>query len=253
MITACEKEKEAATATIQTTQAEDRSPNQVTICHHSVEDNSWHVIQINANAWPAHQAHGDAQLVDADNDGYVAAENHCVPGDDCNDGDASIHPGAEEVCGDNIDNNCNGQTNEGCCNYFCFNEETLNGGSDYYFYYDTEISDCLGIYNVAYLACPQFIAYATAQPGQPQAVQFVLAGEGSTCVKVVGEGEGYISQADFDCSMALLRAFIAAHPEIPNYCGPGLKSGSGSSGMVRPEDLFKNLMPEGLRKKLNKQ
>ena len=38
---------------------------------------------------------------DADGDGYSSVE-------DCDDTEDSIHPGAEEVCGDGIDNNCDG-------------------------------------------------------------------------------------------------------------------------------------------------
>jgi hypothetical protein len=47
---------------------------------------------------------------DSDGDGHQAAS---CGGDDCNDGDASIHPGAAEVC-DGVDNDCNGGTDEGC-------------------------------------------------------------------------------------------------------------------------------------------
>jgi len=43
--------------------------------------------------------------VDADNDGYYADE-------DCNDGDATIYPTADELC-DQVDNDCDGETDEG--------------------------------------------------------------------------------------------------------------------------------------------
>ncbi|RME78688.1 hypothetical protein D6774_00420 [Candidatus Woesearchaeota archaeon] len=46
----------------------------------------------------------NAYCIDADGDGFSQAE-------DCNDNDASIKPGAQELC-DNQDNNCNGQVDE---------------------------------------------------------------------------------------------------------------------------------------------
>ena len=42
---------------------------------------------------------------DADQDGH--ADQACG-GDDCDDGNASIHPGAQEICGDGIDQDCAG-------------------------------------------------------------------------------------------------------------------------------------------------
>ncbi len=51
-----------------------------------------------------------APYVDADSDG------HCSDVD-CNDNDAAIHPGASEVC-DGIDNDCDGQVDEGVTNTY---------------------------------------------------------------------------------------------------------------------------------------
>lgn len=47
---------------------------------------------------------GDATCADADADGFVAQ-------DDCDDNDATAYPGADELC-DEVDNNCNGETDE---------------------------------------------------------------------------------------------------------------------------------------------
>lgn len=35
-------------------------------------------------------------------------------GEDCDDNDGAVNPGADEVCLDNIDNDCDGETDEGC-------------------------------------------------------------------------------------------------------------------------------------------
>ncbi|MEA1922677.1 MAG: DUF1566 domain-containing protein, partial [Pseudomonadota bacterium] len=45
---------------------------------------------------------------------FVAAELTATSGD-CNDSIAAINPGATEICGDGVDNNCNGEIDEGCC------------------------------------------------------------------------------------------------------------------------------------------
>jgi len=44
---------------------------------------------------------------DGDGDGYPA-------GEDCDDGDGAVHPGAVETCEDGRDEDCDGQTDEGC-------------------------------------------------------------------------------------------------------------------------------------------
>ncbi|MBU1219899.1 putative metal-binding motif-containing protein [Myxococcota bacterium] len=54
--------------------------------------------------------------------GDVACEAQC-PKDtsvvDCDDDDADVHPGAEEICDDDIDQNCNGTANDGCAGVDC--------------------------------------------------------------------------------------------------------------------------------------
>ena len=50
--------------------------------------------------------------VDEDGDGYGEG---CTKGPDCNDHDPTIHPGADEICDDNIDNNCDGDIDESPC------------------------------------------------------------------------------------------------------------------------------------------
>lgn len=58
---------------------------------------------------------GCDQCEDNDVDGYDAFDpESCPEGDDCDDFNDNINPGAEEVC-DGEDNNCDDKTDEGCC------------------------------------------------------------------------------------------------------------------------------------------
>ncbi|WP_235296322.1 putative metal-binding motif-containing protein [Portibacter marinus] len=85
----------------------------IDICHFSPDDGTYKILYINLNAWPDHQSHGDVRLDDPDGDGYVP-ENGCgftgLNGmGDCDEDSANaseINPGAIEICGDGIDNDC---------------------------------------------------------------------------------------------------------------------------------------------------
>jgi len=52
------------------------------------------------------------QCADSDEDGYYVSG--CTGGTDCNDNNANINPGASEVCGNSVDDDCDGSTDEGC-------------------------------------------------------------------------------------------------------------------------------------------
>ena len=53
---------------------------------------------------------------DHDADGYcsstIACDDLAQPGD-CDDGNPSVHPGAEEICGDSVDSDCSGDPDDG--------------------------------------------------------------------------------------------------------------------------------------------
>lgn len=112
---ACQKQVAGDTANeVSVSSTTKAKPSKIDICHHAGNGN-WNRISINMNAWPAHKAHGDVRLDDQDGDGYVP-NNACGFGKmgDCDDENTAIHPGAAEICGNGIDDNCNGQVDEDC-------------------------------------------------------------------------------------------------------------------------------------------
>ncbi|SKB44783.1 putative metal-binding motif-containing protein [Daejeonella lutea] len=86
--------------------------DKVTICH-STGNGAFQTVSVPQSALKAHLNHGD-YILDADGDGYTAVGACEGTKNDCNDNDASISPAASEVCGDGIDNNCNGIIDEEC-------------------------------------------------------------------------------------------------------------------------------------------
>jgi len=94
----------------------------VDVCH--VTGSGVFIINVSSNALGGHLGHGDflplTFYADADGDGYGDAATSVVAceapagfvedGTDCDDTDAAVHPGAEEVPGDGIDNDCNPDT-----------------------------------------------------------------------------------------------------------------------------------------------
>ncbi|MFB6246559.1 MAG: MopE-related protein [Candidatus Pacearchaeota archaeon] len=61
-----------------------------------------------------------AQCLDKDSDGYDGCHGIAFNDDDkdkdCDDNNKNVNPGHKEVCGDSLDNDCDGRTDEGCLN-----------------------------------------------------------------------------------------------------------------------------------------
>ncbi|MBS1745751.1 MAG: T9SS type A sorting domain-containing protein, partial [Bacteroidetes bacterium] len=81
----------------------------------------------------------DTKLLYADNDGdgYGAGSPVACGVDnntDCNDDDASVHPDAIEICGNGIDDNCNGLVDEACTENnpigISINDKSIREGND---------------------------------------------------------------------------------------------------------------------------
>jgi hypothetical protein len=69
----------------------------------------------------------DCDCIDNDGDDYDGRSEFCPTGNDCDDTNDNIHPGREEIPYNYIDNNCNGEYDEGCT-YSCTSDEDCSYG-----------------------------------------------------------------------------------------------------------------------------
>ncbi len=120
----------------------------VAVCHVSGNSGAVHMLNVSANSISSHLAHGDwlplTWYADADGDGYGAVGDPgvvaciqpagtSVNATDCADTVAAIHPGAAEVCGNGLDDNCSGEADEGCLSDV---EITISADNAYYLWVD---------------------------------------------------------------------------------------------------------------------
>ncbi len=97
------------------------------ICGNGVDDNCDGVVDQGQDAVGCTSFYAD---LDQDGFGTFDSQCLCAPSGiytasvsgDCNDGNAAVNPGHVEICGNGIDDNCNGKLDEadgqGCSNYY---------------------------------------------------------------------------------------------------------------------------------------
>jgi TolB-like protein len=152
----------------------------------------------------------DPNNVDNDNDGYTENQG------DCNDSNASIHPGAVEICGDNIDQDCNGS--DAACPPDPNNVDNDNDG------YTENQGDCND-------------SNASIHPG---AVEICDDGidqncDGRDCIdpnNVDNDGDG-ITENQGDCN-----DFNASiHPGAQEICNDGIDQNCDGSDCIDPNSI----------------
>lgn len=72
------------------------------------------------------RCNNESSCIDNDGDDHYAIAANCPTGDDPNDSDPSVYPGAPDLCGDFKDNNGSGNVDQWCGNSCPLNKPTLN-------------------------------------------------------------------------------------------------------------------------------
>jgi hypothetical protein len=139
--------------------------------------------------------------------GYVLSN------DDCNDNDATAYPGHAEVCGDGVDNNCDGQIDEGCLQTQC------------------KVGNTCATYVIGDCKCGDVSTCAQTAEGDPQCMtSFYCAGH-PTCTTSADCPTGARCLVNTCCG-----AGVCASP--PDFCPtPMMTQGTRSSPAEGPTSL----------------
>ena len=196
----------------------------------------------------------DLCYVDADDDGYrpgdgsstiASSDLDCLdsgeataadPINDCDDDNAGVNPGVAEVCGDGIDNNCDGNIDEGCGSEIVYNIGDI-GPAGGFIFYDDESDGIDNLPNERYL---EAATYDYSFNGWT--FNFGAYGVFSWTSDTIGSGESNTSEiclnTDYD-------------PLMPVWISYSLYSQGGYSDWFLPsvdelELLYENLHMQGL-------
>jgi hypothetical protein len=146
---------------------------------------------------------GNGTCPDGDGDGWTTCAG------DCNDIASGINPGAYDVCGDGLDNNCNGYTDEGC------------GGGGCPDYDGDGYTACVG-------DCNDWNSYVS--PGAAEVCDWI----DNNCNGQVDESCGFCPDADGDgftvCNGDCNDSNYAVSPIMWDICGDGMDN--DCSGLV---------------------
>jgi eight-cysteine-cluster-containing protein len=164
--------------------------------------------------------------LDNDGDGWTVEKG------DCNDQDASVYPGAQEMCNDGLDNDCDGQADEAC------NEQNQCGGfagiqcakSQFCKY---EIGTCnwadqMGVCTAYSQACPQYYSPVCGCNGQTYGNPCEADAAG---VSLDYKGECQVASACVDKGGYCFDPYISARPEPPCMNGTIVEKGACQEGM----------------------
>jgi hypothetical protein len=188
---------------------------------------------------------------DADGDGYgnagVTAQACAAPSGyvgnsaDCNDGNAAVRPGAAEIC-DGVDNNCNGQVDEGnpgggaSCGT-CGGGTTVcsggavscsNAGAGYGVYYRDADGDGWGNPSLAVGSCGQPGGYVGNSADCNDGNAAVHPGAAETCNGVDDNCNGSVDEGSA-CSCASIDGCATGWNCIASHCTPATSSCAAES------------------------